>query len=67
MILVRPYFTDKLKSGAYPEFSSVMQVWSRILSVKKLSAKNKDRLLIVRKFGFRLNSAEGMTDNGGFL
>jgi len=60
---LRPYFTDKLKSGAYPEFSSVMQVWSRILSVKKLSAKNKDRLLIVRKFGFRLNSAEGMTDN----
>ena len=57
---LRPYFTDKLKSGAYPESSFVMQVWSRILSVKKISAKNKDRLLVVRKFAFRLNS-QGQT------
>jgi len=59
---LQPYFTSKLKSGAYPELSSVMQVWSRILSIKKFSTKNKDRLLVVRKFAFRLNSAEGMTE-----
>ena len=59
---LRPYFTSKLKSGAYPESSSVMQVWSRILSIKKMSTKNKDRLLVVRKFAFRLNSA-GMSSD----
>jgi hypothetical protein len=59
---LQPYFTSGLKSGAYPEFSGVMQVWSRILSIKKFSTKNKDRLLVVRKFAFRLNSAEGMTE-----
>ena len=53
---LRPYFTSKLKTGIYPEFSSVMKVWSRILSVKKIVSKNKDRLLVVRKFSFRLNS-----------
>ena len=57
---LRPYFTDGLKSGAYPESSSAMQVWSRILSIKKISAKDKDRLLVVRKFAFRLNS-QGQT------
>lgn len=59
---LKPYFTSGLKSGAYPEFSGVMQVWSRILSIKKFSTKNKDRLLVVRKFAFRLNSSEGMTE-----
>ena len=59
---LQPYFTSKLKSGAYPELSSVMQVWSRILSIKKFSTKNKDRLLVVRKFAFRLNSSQGMTE-----
>ena len=54
---LRPYFTSKLKSGAYLEDSSVMQVWSRVLSIKKMSTNNKDRLLVVRKFAFRLNSA----------
>ena len=39
-----------------------MQVWSRVLSIKKFSTKNKDRLLVVRKFAFRLNSSEGMTE-----
>ena len=57
---LRPYFTSKLKSGVYLEDSSVMQVWSRVLSIKKISTNNKDRLLVVRKFAFRLNSA-GMT------
>ncbi len=52
---LRPYFTDLLKSGAYPELSSIQNVWSRILSIKKISSKNKDRLLVVRKFAFRLN------------
>ncbi len=52
---LRPYFTDLLKTGAYPELSSIMNVWSRILSIKKISSKNKDRLLVVRKFAFRLN------------
>ena len=59
---LQPYFTSKLKSRAYPELSSVMQVWSRVLSIKKFSTKNKDRLLVVRKFAFRLNSSEGMTE-----
>ena len=63
---LQPYFTSKLKSGAYPEFSGVMQVWSRILSIKKFSTKNKDRLLVVRKFAFRLNSSEGMTQEDHF-
>ena len=52
---LRPYFTSFLKRGGYPETSYIMNVWSRILSIKKISSKNKDRLLVVRKFSFRLN------------
>ena len=60
---LRPYFTDYLKTGAYPELSSVMQVWSRILSIKKISSNNKDRLLVVRKFAFRLNDYNVYSNN----
>ena len=60
---LRPYFTSHLKTGAYPELDSVMQVWSRVLSIKKFSTNNKDRLLVVRKFAFRLNDYSRYSPN----
>ena len=34
-----------------------------MLSIKKISSKNKDRLLVVRKFSFRLNDYDRYSPN----